>query len=95
VFLDLSIEDIQDVAIHDATIWLKLRPAATSDLEQLTEQNYGGTLHVSYEGASVLETPIHAGIDSGVIQISNTPPELFEVFRALPRAYDRASEDTD
>ncbi len=95
VFLELSREDIQDIAIRNGTVWIKLNPEAKSALRQVTEKNFGRMLHVSYAGLTAVEMPIYARVDSGVIQISDASPELLSALRALQRVSDPAYSGTD
>lgn len=76
VDLSLTNADVEALAGQDGMIWLKLTPSAASRLQTMTAQSYGKRLEVKLEGVPILQTQIYTTIESGVIQIDNSPPAV-------------------
>lgn len=76
VRLELASTDIQAVTLTDTAAWLKLAPAATAKLEELTRSNQGRWLIVAVDGIQALRSRIVVTVDSGVLQIASPSPDL-------------------
>ena len=78
--LRLSRSDVEKAVVSNGELWLKLSPDASLELSRITEDNVGKTLSISLEDTPLLEMRIHAGVDSGVINIQKPSSPLIGVF---------------
>lgn len=83
--LDLNEENIVEVRFTDKTrvINLKLSNSATLKLKNLTRENIGKKLSVSYMDHILVSATIQAEIPSGRIQISNPSDLIWKEMKKL------------
>lgn len=91
VRLELTEADIRAVVLKEEAAWVKLTPRAAAKLLQLTTENLGRQLVVTFDTLPVVQSRIFAAVDSGVLQVDAPSPELRSRLRRIAQL--RASKE--
>lgn len=77
VVINFSKSDISSVYSEtDELFWIRLNEEARVHLKKTSQESYGSVFEIDIEGVTVLQTRIHATIESGIIRIDNPADDV-------------------